>query len=129
MHWQTSRPISTREMIKREKVEEKEKGKAQSPAITVEKFDTLLPIVLRKRTDSLRRRSMARVPRRANHVDRHREKEAQRDMASLDPVTNHVGIIRLENVGSGLTVYFSTHSDTVGRSLGQERLMMLILWM
>ena len=79
--------------------------------------------------DSLSRGSMARVPRRASHVDHHREKEARRDMASLDLIPNRVGTIRLGNVDLGLTVCSNMHSDAVGGSLGQERLMMLILWM
>ena len=50
-------------------------------------------------------------------------------MASLDLIPNRVGTIRLGNVDLGLTVCSNMHSDAVGGSLGQERLMMLILWM
>jgi len=110
-------------MIKREKVEEK--VKAQSRAITAEKLDTIWLIALRRPLDNRRR---VKAPRRANLANHPLEKAVRRVMESLGPTLRYAGIIGLGTVGTGLTVSFSILSDNVGRSLGQEKLMMLTLW-
>ena len=109
-------------MTKREKVEEK--AKAQSRATTAEESDTTWLTVLRRLLDIRRRARALKRARPANH----REKAVRRVTESLDLTLGHARIIRLGTVGMGLTVSSSILRDNAGRSSGQEKLMMLILW-
>ena len=117
-HWRTLRPTRT---TKREKVEEK--AKAQSRATTVEELDTTWLTAHRKLLDNRRRARALKRARRANH----REKAVRRVTGSLDLTLGRARVFKLGTVGMGLIASSSILRDSVGRSPGQEKLIMLIL--
>ena len=100
-----------------------EKEKAQSRAIIAERLDTTWPTVHRRPLDS---RHRARALKRARRA-KVRGKAVQKVTESLDLALGHARIMQLGTASSELIVSFSTLSDNIGRSLGHERLMMLIL--
>ena len=102
-------------MTKREKVEEKVEEKAQSRATTAGRLDTTCPTAHKRLLDT---RRGVRALKRASLAN-HRE--------SLDLILGHARVFKLGTVGMGLIASSSIPRDSVGRSPGQEKLIMLIL--